>query len=95
MGTVERVRCEGQEVPREFEVLPDLGRSVRGRAGRSGRRTNGVRRTRLADLGHWSNVMLPRSGHTHSRRWLPNDGGHRALGDVEQTRQHLLRMTAP
>src|SRR5947209_3141349 len=31
----------------------------------------------------------------HSHRWLRNGGGHRALGDVEQTRQHLLRMTAP
>nr|WP_052478641.1 3'-5' exonuclease [Kibdelosporangium sp. MJ126-NF4]CEL19672.1 hypothetical protein [Kibdelosporangium sp. MJ126-NF4]CTQ94528.1 hypothetical protein [Kibdelosporangium sp. MJ126-NF4] len=56
---------------------------------------HGIRRTRLADLGHWADVMLPRSDHAHSRRWLPNGGGHRALGDVEQTRQHLLRMTAP
>jgi hypothetical protein len=39
--------------------------------------------------------MIPRSDHAHSRRWLPNGGGHRALGDVEQTRQHLIRMTAP
>lgn len=56
---------------------------------------HGIRRTRLADLGHWADVMVPRSDHAHSRRWLRNGGGHRALGDVEQTRQHLLRMTAP
>ncbi|SDW92362.1 hypothetical protein SAMN05216215_100689 [Saccharopolyspora shandongensis] len=56
---------------------------------------HGIRRTRLADLGHWADVMLPRSDHAHSRRWLPNDGRHRALGDVQQTRQHLLHMTAP
>jgi DNA polymerase III epsilon subunit-like protein len=56
---------------------------------------HGIRRTRLADLRHWADVMLPRSDHAHSRRWLPNGGGHRALGDVQQTRHHLLRMTAP
>lgn len=56
---------------------------------------HGIRRTRLAERGHWADVMVPRSDHVHSRRWLPNGGGHRALGDVEQTRQHLLRMTAP
>ncbi|MFD9950999.1 hypothetical protein, partial [Nonomuraea sp. NPDC059022] len=56
---------------------------------------HGIRRTRLADLSHWADVMVPRSDHAHSRRWLRNGGGHRALGDVEQTRQHLLRMTAP
>ncbi|RSN60685.1 hypothetical protein DMH01_15495 [Amycolatopsis sp. WAC 04182] len=56
---------------------------------------HGIRRTRLADLGHWADVMVPRSDHAHSRRWLRNGGGHRALGDLEQTRQHLLRLTAP
>jgi DNA polymerase III epsilon subunit-like protein len=56
---------------------------------------HGVRRSRLADIGHWADVMVPRSDHAHSRRWLRNGGGHRALGDVEQTRQHLLRMTSP
>lgn len=56
---------------------------------------HGLRRTRLARLSHWADVMMPRSDHAHSRRRLPNGGGHRALGDVEQTRQHLLRMTAP
>jgi DNA polymerase III epsilon subunit-like protein len=56
---------------------------------------HGIRRTRLADPARWADVMVPRSDHAHSRRWLPNGGGHRALGDVQQTRQHLLRMTAP
>ncbi|MFD7161266.1 exonuclease domain-containing protein [Kribbella sp. NPDC059898] len=56
---------------------------------------HGIRRTRLADPSHWADVMIPRSDHAHSRRWLPNGGGHRALGDVEQTREHLIRMTAP
>lgn len=55
----------------------------------------GIRRTRLAQQSHWADVMVPRSDHAHSRRWLRNGGGHRALGDVQQTRQHLLRMTAP
>jgi DNA polymerase III epsilon subunit-like protein len=55
----------------------------------------GIRHTRLAKLEHWADIMLPRSDHAHSTRWLPNGGGHRALGDVQQTRQHLLRMTAP
>lgn len=56
---------------------------------------HGIRRTRLADLGHWADVMVPRSDQAHSRRWLRNSGGHRALGDVEQTRQRLLLITAP
>jgi DNA polymerase III epsilon subunit-like protein len=56
---------------------------------------HGIRRTRLADPAHWADVMVPRSDHAHSRRWLPNECGHRALSDVQQTRQHLLRMTAP
>lgn len=56
---------------------------------------HGIRRSRLADVDHWADVMVPRSDHAHSRRWLRNGGGHRALGDVQQTRQHLLRMTAP
>ncbi|WP_067470329.1 3'-5' exonuclease [Nocardia amamiensis] len=56
---------------------------------------HGIRRTRLAHASHWADVMVPRSDHARSRRWLPNEGGHRALCDVQQTRQHLLRMTAP
>jgi DNA polymerase III epsilon subunit-like protein len=56
---------------------------------------HGIRKTRLANLEHWADVMLPRSDHAHSYRWLANGGGHRALPDVRQTRQHLLRMTAP
>lgn len=58
-------------------------------------RRSGFQRTRLAASAHWADVMVPRSDHAHSRRWLPNDGGHRALNDVQQTRQHLLRMTSP
>lgn len=56
---------------------------------------HGITPRRLADRAHWADVMLPRSAHAHSYRWLPNGGGHRALGDVRTTRQHLLRMTAP
>lgn len=55
----------------------------------------GIRRTRLTSEDHWADVMVPRSDHAHSRRWLRNGGGHRALGDVQQTRKHLQRMTAP
>ncbi|SEP53641.1 Exonuclease [Amycolatopsis saalfeldensis] len=56
---------------------------------------HGMRRSRLANTEHWADVMVPRSEHAYSRRLLRNGGGHRALGDVQQTRQHLLRMTAP
>ncbi|WP_394622373.1 exonuclease domain-containing protein (plasmid) [Lentzea sp. JNUCC 0626] len=56
---------------------------------------HGMRRSRLTKVEHWADVMVPRSEHAHSRRWLRNGGGHRALGDVQLTRQHLLRMTKP
>ncbi|SLH71050.1 Uncharacterised protein [Mycobacteroides abscessus subsp. abscessus] len=56
---------------------------------------HGITRTRLASPKAWADVMVPRTEHAHSWRRLPNDGGHRALADVIQTRQHLLRMTAP
>ncbi|WP_216915239.1 3'-5' exonuclease [Nocardia noduli] len=55
----------------------------------------GIRRTRLADAAHWADVMVPRANHARSPRWLPNGGGHRALGDTQETRRHLQRMTAP
>lgn len=56
---------------------------------------HGITRTRLTDWKLWDDVMVPRSDHAHSPRWLPNGGGHRALGDAQTTREHLLRMTAP
>jgi len=40
----------------------------------------------------WSDVMQPRTDYAQSRKWIKNDGGHRALGDVLQTRNHLLEM---
>lgn len=40
----------------------------------------------------WGDVMMPRTHYAQSRRWMKNDGGHRALGDVLQTRNHLLEM---
>lgn len=55
----------------------------------------GMRRSRLTQPTHWADVMARRSDHAHTDRWLPNGGGHRALGDVQQTRQHLIRMTVP
>ncbi|WP_280381413.1 3'-5' exonuclease [Nocardia wallacei] len=55
----------------------------------------GITRTRLTDWSRWDDVMMPRSYHARARRWLPNGGGHRALADVQTTREHLLRMTAP
>ena len=58
-------------------------------------RRHGITRTRLADSTQWADVMVPRSDHAHSRRWLANGGSHRALGDTQQTRLHLQRMTAP
>lgn len=42
----------------------------------------------------WADVMAPRSDFVGVRRWLRNGGGHRALGDVELTRAHLLTMAA-
>lgn len=44
---------------------------------------------------NWEDVMAPRSHYAYSRRWLRNEGGHRALGDVQQTRNHLMAMTTP
>lgn len=55
----------------------------------------GITRTRLTRSDHWADVMVPRSDHARCPRWLPNGGGHRALGDVQTTREHLQRMTAP
>ena len=40
----------------------------------------------------WADVMMPRTHYAQSRRWMKNEGGHRALGDVVQTRNHLLKM---
>jgi DNA polymerase-3 subunit epsilon len=40
----------------------------------------------------WVDVMMPRTHYAQSRKWMKNDGGHRALGDVVQTRNHLLEM---
>lgn len=49
----------------------------------------------LTDQGRWADVMVPRSDHCYSQRLLRNGGAHRALGDVQQTRMHLLAMTQP
>ncbi|SUD49511.1 Exodeoxyribonuclease 10 [Nocardia otitidiscaviarum] len=58
-------------------------------------RAAGITRSRLADPARWADVMVPRSDHARIRDWLPNGGGHRALADVQETRRHLQRMTAP
>lgn len=42
----------------------------------------------------WADVMAPRSDFEGTSRRLRNGGGHRALGDVELTRRHLLAMAA-
>lgn len=55
----------------------------------------GIRRSRLAASKCWEDVMEPRADHARSPVWLPNEGGHRALGDVRQTRRHLQRMVRP
>ncbi|MFF2088640.1 exonuclease domain-containing protein [Nocardia sp. NPDC058176] len=55
----------------------------------------GIARSRLTDPKLWADVMVPRAEHARSPRWLPNGGGHRALGDTQETRRHLQRMTAP
>lgn len=54
-----------------------------------------IARSRLTDPTIWADVMIPRAEHARSPRWLPNGGGHRALGDTQETRRHLQRMTAP
>jgi DNA polymerase III epsilon subunit-like protein len=40
----------------------------------------------------WADVMMPRTHYAQAPRWLKNGGGHRALGDVEVTRAHLVEM---
>lgn len=40
----------------------------------------------------WADVMMPRTHYAQARRWMKNDGGHRALGDVLVTRNHLLEI---
>lgn len=42
----------------------------------------------------WVDVMMPRTHYAQSPKWMRNDGGHRALGDVEVTRRHLLAMAS-
>ncbi len=42
----------------------------------------------------WGDVMMPRTHYAQARTWLKNEGGHRALGDVQVTRGHLLEMAA-
>lgn len=53
---------------------------------------SGILDAPLADRDRWADVMAPRSAHAGTMRWLRNGGGHRALGDVALTRQHLLHM---
>lgn len=55
-------------------------------------RRHRLRRRRLGNAARWADVMMPRCDYERSIRLLPNGGGHRALGDVQQTRLHLLRM---
>jgi len=57
-------------------------------------RRYGLADASLAAGDRWADVMVPRSDHAGSEKFLRNGGGHRALGDVEQTRQHLLGMAA-
>jgi DNA polymerase-3 subunit epsilon len=40
----------------------------------------------------WADVMAPRSDYADATHCLRNGGTHRALGDVQQTRLHLLAM---
>lgn len=42
----------------------------------------------------WSDVLMPRTHYAQSPKWMRNGGGHRALGDAEVTRQHLLAMAS-
>lgn len=53
---------------------------------------HGIDAAHLTDPRRWADVMVPRSDFAGSRRWLRNGGGHRAIGDVHQTRTHLLTM---
>ncbi|MDZ4270826.1 MAG: 3'-5' exonuclease [Mycobacterium sp.] len=48
----------------------------------------------ISHVHWWADVMRPRSDFEGASRWLRNGGGHRALGDVELTRRHLLTMAA-
>lgn len=53
---------------------------------------NGIEDALLADRDRWADVMAPRMAHARTMRYLRNGGGHRALGDVALTRQHLIDM---
>jgi DNA polymerase III subunit epsilon len=53
---------------------------------------NGIEDASLADRDRWADVMAPRMAHARTMRYLRNGGGHRALGDVALTRQHLIDM---
>ncbi|RDH75301.1 3'-5' exonuclease [Mycolicibacterium moriokaense] len=48
----------------------------------------------MSHVHWWADVMAPRSDFEGASRWLRNGGAHRALGDVELTRRHLLTMAA-
>lgn len=52
----------------------------------------GIANAPLADRDRWADVMAPRMAHARTMRFLRNGGGHRALGDVALTRQHLIEM---
>jgi DNA polymerase-3 subunit epsilon len=53
---------------------------------------NGIPDAPLADRDRWADVMAPRMAHARTMRFLRNGGGHRALGDVALTREHLIDM---
>lgn len=99
------VAAEG--VPTWPQVYPDLLRATRDRVAlaynadydRSVIAADcaryGLACERLGAADQWADVMVQRSAHARTDRWLPNGGGHRALGDVRRTRAHLLAMTVP
>ena len=50
---------------------------------------------RLGDRSHWDCVMNRRSNWLRIRRWMPLDGGHRALDDCLNALDVLRSLTAP
>lgn len=92
-------------VPLWSEVYPEFQRAVGGRIMLAYNadydraviaddcRRYGIDDADLATLDErWADVMQPRSDYAGSAKRLRNGGGHRALGDVQVTRQHLQVM---
>jgi hypothetical protein len=62
---------------------------------RSECRRHGLHPGHLGDRSHWDCVMSRRSNWLRIQRWMPLDGGHRALDDCLSALDVLRSLTAP